>query len=66
MGLLQESLRRYCLILREHETGSSHAETSGRRDMDLSAGGTTAAAYIRHFGNTEPAPLATFRQAHFR
>jgi hypothetical protein len=52
--------------LREHETGSSHAETSGRRDMDLSAGGTTAAAYIRHFGNTEPAPIATIRRAHFR
>jgi len=43
MGLLQESLRRYCLILREHETGSSHAETSGRRDMDLPAGETTGA-----------------------
>ena len=37
MGLLQESLRRYCLILREHETSSSQAETSGRRDMDLPA-----------------------------
>jgi hypothetical protein len=37
MGLVQESLRRYCLIVREPETGSSHTETSGRRDMDLSA-----------------------------
>ena len=43
IGLLQESLRRYCLILREHESISSHAETSGRRDMDLLAGETTGA-----------------------
>ena len=37
IGLWQASLRRYCLILREHETSSSQAETSGRRDMDLPA-----------------------------
>jgi hypothetical protein len=37
MGLWLASLKRYCLILREHETSSSQAETSGRRDMDLPA-----------------------------
>ena len=43
MGLLQASLRRYCLILREHKTASSQAETSGRRDRDLPAGETSGA-----------------------
>ena len=66
MGRLPASRRRYCLILREHESVSSRAETSGRREMDLLAGGTTAAAYVRHFGNIDPAPIATIRLVHFQ
>lgn len=33
LGLSQGLLRRYCFISREHETASSHSETSDRHDM---------------------------------
>jgi hypothetical protein len=75
MGLLQEPLRRYCLILRKHKTGSSQAETSGRRDIDLPAGETSGAkrvceqkpkvrfAAIVASVALPPVPLSPLRQA---